>query len=295
MSRKSSTFKESYNRALDMVQGIGVQNALPTEVALSQAWDVSRTTVRGILNSMQESGIIDWSGRSKVILRKPRASEYFAQEETASVAERMPSLFMEYIFERELTPGTRLHETELAKQFDVSSTVVREFLIRFSRFGLIQKEPNRHWVLVGFTPAFADELFAVREIFEQRAFEAYLQGGAFEAAVQMRADHLAILDNIDRDYLRFPRLDEEFHRLWIDAFENRFMSDFFELVSLVFHYHYRWNKSDEKERNRDAIVQHLEIIDGLIAADLKAAKRAFRNHLVHARETLMASAIWGDS
>ncbi|MEM8657538.1 MAG: GntR family transcriptional regulator [Pseudomonadota bacterium] len=295
MSRNSSTFKESYNRALDMVQGIGVQNALPTEVALSQAWDVSRTTVRGILNSMQESGIIDWSGRSKVILRKPRASEYFAQEETASVADRMPSLFMEYIFERELTPGTRLHETELAKQFDVSSTVVREFLIRFSRFGLIQKEPNRHWVLVGFTPAFADELFAVREIFEQRAFEAYLQGGAFEAAVQIRADHLAILDNIDRDYLRFPRLDEEFHRLWIDAFENRFMSDFFELVSLVFHYHYRWNKSDEKERNSDAIVQHLEIIDGLMAADLKAAKRAFRNHLVHARETLMASAIWGDS
>ncbi len=294
MSRSSSTFKEGYNRALDIVGSVGTNVDLPTEVCLSQKLDVSRTTVRGILAGLQDAGIIEWSGRSKRVLRMPRKAEYFPISETESIAEKLPSLFMEYLFSDELTPGTMLRETDLAKEFNVSSTVIREFLIRFSRFGLIEKTPNRHWVLNGFTREFAEELFMVREMFEKTCFQQFLAGDADRhgEAIKLRPEHEAIAENIADDYLLFPRLDEKFHRVWIDSFGNRFVQDFFELISLIFHYHYRWKKHDELERNHNAIAQHLEIISALECADTNRAMVAFLAHLEHAKETLLASAVW---
>lgn len=294
MSRSSSTYKDGYNRALDMITEGDVPRELPTEVTLAEEWTVSRTTVRSILNSLQDAGIIAWSGRTKTVLRRPRKIEYFPADETESVADKLPSVFMEHIFAGELTPGTTLRETELAKTFGVSSTAVREFLIRFSRFGLIEKMPNRHWVLHGFTREFAEELFAVREMFERTAFTAFLTAGpdAHQSAIALRGEHEAILANITQNYVLFPRLDEKFHRVWIDAFGNRFIRDFFDLISLIFHYHYRWNKQDELERNHRAVLQHLAMIDALEAGDKDAAETSMNVHLSHARETLLASARW---
>lgn len=296
MSRDSSTFKESYNHALDIVRDIGISGALPTESALSQSLAVSRTTVRAILTGMNEAGLIKWEGRHKQVLRAPKAADYFGKSETASATEKVSSQFMEYVLNSELAPGTALHESDLKKKFDVSSSVIREFLIKFSRFGLITKERNRSWMLRGFTRDFAEELFDVREMFEMRAFQHLLDQGAGSTASQelvaLAPQHEQILDRIDSDYLAFPRLDERFHRTLIETYENRFMTDFFEVVAMVFHYHYRWNRVDEKKRNRDAILEHLRIMRALEAGDLETAGQAFRAHLGNAKNTMTASALW---
>ncbi|SIN76689.1 GntR family transcriptional regulator [Vannielia litorea] len=296
MSRDSSTFKESYNQALDLVRDIGVPGALPTESALSGSLSVSRTTVRAILGGLDEAGIIAWEGRSKRVLRTPKKSDYFGKAETASATAKVSSRFMEYVLNSNLAPGSALHESDLKKRFDTSSSVIREFLIKFSRFGLITKERNHSWVLRGFTLDFAEELFEVREMFELRAFEAALQAGPGSPAqtelIALAPQHEAILKRIDDDYLAFPRLDERFHRTLVEAYDNRFMTDFFEVVAMVFHYHYRWNRGDEKERNFDAIHEHLRIIRALEAGDTQAASEAFRAHLGNARRTMVASALW---
>ena len=252
--------------------------------------------MRNILGGLDAVGILDWSGRRKRVLRGARRGEYFPARETASATERLSSRFMEHILSGRLAPGTPLPEAELARLFGVSTTVVREFLIRFSRFGLIAKEPNRHWTLRGFTRAFAEELFEVRELFELRAFASYLaQGqGAHADAIALRAEHAAILIDIDRDYLQFPQLDERFHRVWIERHGNRFMLDFFEMISLLFHYHYRWNRRDEKDRNCVAITEHLAIIGALEQGAPEAATHHLRGHLDKARETLLSSVQWGD-
>jgi DNA-binding GntR family transcriptional regulator len=44
---------------------------------------------------------------------------------------------------------------------------------RIARFGLIERCPNAHWVLKGFTEGFAMELFKIREMFEQRSAVAF--------------------------------------------------------------------------------------------------------------------------
>ena len=59
--------------------------------------------------------------------------------------------------------------SELAREFDVSTIAIRDYLNRFTRFGLVEKRTNSGWVIRGFTKEFALELFEVRELFELRS------------------------------------------------------------------------------------------------------------------------------
>ena len=135
----------------------------------------------------------------------------------------------------------------------VGTTSVREFLIRFSRFGLIEKRPNSHWVLKGFTREFALELTEVREMFELRSAASFVHLAedhpAWEELRLVEAQHHALLADIDNRYMDFSELDERFHLLVQKASSNRFIIDFYDIISIVFHYHYQWNKHDERQRN----------------------------------------------
>jgi len=296
VSRTNSVYKDTYNSCLDFIKDLGPQSSLPPETSLAKKWDISRTTVRSVLEHLDEVDIISWQGREKKVLRRPRKSDYFSLEETKSAGKRVETAFMEYVLGGDLAPGTILREAELVREFGISTSSVREFLIRFSRFGLIEKKPNRHWVLNGFTRDFAAELFDVREMFELRAFRAYCGNWPSDTATQimmaLEQEHLEILSTINDDYLKFPVLDEKFHRVFRGALSNRFVDDFYELISLIFHFHYRWKKTDERDRNEVAAREHLDVIQSLLANDTQAAQAALKLHLESARRTLMSSITW---
>lgn len=296
MPRSNAVFKESYNRALAFLERADMGADLPSETGFAEQWSVSRTTVRAILERLQSEGLIEWEGRHKRILRKPEMSHYFREEETRTTAQKVEQRFMEHVLGGDLAPGAVLRESELARIFGTSPSAVREFLIRFSRFGLIEKRPNRHWVLRGFTRDFAVELFYVREMFELRAFDALLAESPDSPArsefVAMAPEFRRVAETITTAYLDFPRLDEAFHRISLNLLDNRFIDDFFQAVSMIFHFHYRWNKADEMERNRLACLEHLAIIAAVEEGNGAQARARFREHLASARRTLLLSIQW---
>ena len=51
------------------------------------------------------------------------------------------------------------------------------------------------------------------------------------------------------------------------AAPNRFIDGFYDIITLIFHYHYQWNKRDERQRNEVAIREHLTYIDALLGRD----------------------------
>ncbi|OKH86470.1 GntR family transcriptional regulator [Thalassospira sp. TSL5-1] len=296
MAKTNRTYKETYNACLDYIVALGEGACLPPEKEMAGKWSISRSTVRAVLDHLSEEKIIHWKGRDKTVLRLPVKADYFQASETRPTADLIEPAFMQYIVGGDLAPGTVLRESELAKNFGVSASSVREYLIRFSRFGLIEKKPNRYWVLNGFTRDFAMELFDVREMFELRAFDTFVQLPADHANWQkltaLGNEHRYLQEDMDGRYMQFPRLDDRFHRLIISAFHNRFADDFYDLVALIFHYHYRWNKTGEKGRNADAVEEHLRVIDALISGDFDVGRIRFREHLQTARRTLLASVSW---
>lgn len=294
--KRNNRYKDIHNRCLDQIRQLPTGAELPTESKLSEELEASRTTIRAVLSHLAEIELIDWQGRKKTILRKPLKRDYFVSEETRSTHQIVEHAFMENILGGHFDVGVLLNESELARQFDVSTSAVREFLIRFSRFGLIEKAPNRGWILKGFTQKFALELSDVRELFEQRSVRLFVNlptdDDAWQALASLQQEHLALQARLKQDYLQFSNLDNRFHKLINSASDNRFINDFYDLITIIFHYHYRWNKKDELERNTAAVAQHLDIIQALIDKDEDQALAACKIHLAQARQTLLSSIDW---
>src|SRR6185503_2815502 len=166
-------FKRAFNEVLDLVVDLGDGAPLPSENGLSARLGVSRTTVRKILSVLDVHGAVGGAGRQRFVRSMHAELQRYPEAETVSMSEQVEKRFMEWMLRDDAEPGTSINELELARQFGVATTGIREFLNRFQRFGLIEKRPNSGWVFKGFTARFALELFEIREMFELRSAMAF--------------------------------------------------------------------------------------------------------------------------
>jgi DNA-binding GntR family transcriptional regulator len=260
---------------------------------LSARLKVSRTTTRKILSTLVARGVISGPSRQRVVRSVGGLAERFPEAETVATATQVENRFMEWMLRDNARPGTSINELDLARRFGVATTGIREFLNRFQRFGLTEKRPNSGWMFKGFTVEFALELFEIREMFElrsARAFAALPHSAAQWLQIEdLRVEHVSLLGDIERRFQDFSDLDSRFHRLINSAAPNRFIDDFYDIITLIFHYHYQWNKHDERQRNEVAIREHLTYIDALVGRNDSIVELACRAHLSSAKETLIRS------
>ena len=291
--KTDTVFKRAFNDALDLVSTLEDGERLPPENVLSAQLGVSRTTVRKVLTSLAERGVVAGQGRQRILRRGNKAARRFPEAETVPLAAQVERQFMEWLLRDKARPGAGINELELARQFGVATTGIREFLNRFRRFGLIQKRPNAGWAFKGFTTAFALELCDIREMFELRSALAFAKlpaASPFWAQLgALRDEHLALLRQIDQRFNDFRDLDNRLHRLISAAAPNRFIDDFYDIIALIFHYHYQWNKHDARQRNEVAISEHVAYIDALASRSAAKVQAACKAHLASARMTLLRS------
>jgi DNA-binding GntR family transcriptional regulator len=290
--KTDTVFKRAFNDALDVLARLPDAGRLPSENMLAARLGVSRTTVRKVLSALTERGIVT-DGPERTVRAAHAMVQPFPKSETIDTADQVERHFMEWMLRDNTRPGTIINELELARRFGVATTGIREFLNRFQRFGLIEKRPNAGWVFKGFTADFALELFEIREMFElrsARAFAALPEASPFWRQIEaLRLEHLSLLAEIERRYHDFSDLDSRFHRLINSAAPNRFIDTFYDIITLIFHYHYQWNKQDERQRNEVAIREHLTYIDAMLGRNVPIIEVACRAHLASAKETLLRS------
>ena len=293
-----AVFKRIFNAALEHFADHQVGASIESENALAERLEASRTTVRKVLRELGGRGIVVDSDGERTLARRALPSEAFPRAETLSTAAHVEKMFMEWMLRADRKPGDVINELELSRESAVSTSGIREYLNRFSRFGLIERRPISGWLFRGFTQEFALELFEVRELFETRSAIVFAtqprDAPAWKALSELEMEHRELQGEIAARYHDFSDLDERFHRLICDASHNRFIVDFYEVISLIFHYHYQWNKTDERQRNEVALLEHLDYIEALVSRDPGRIEMACKSHLKSARKTLVASIGPGD-
>jgi len=262
---------------------------------LAKKLKVSRTTIRTAITELETKGIVEINGSHKQVLRSPIGSDYFDTSNSVSSKEEIiEKYFLDLINRGKLLPGDKFSELELAKSSGCNTITVREFLIKFSRFGLIEKSPRAKWQMVKFDEKFALELVEFRRILEMNSITQLLavpEGDAvWNELSELLDKHLAVLDDVENRYTELSELDRKFHFIVQRASDNRFFMQFFDVVSLICHYHYQWNKGDELERNKVALEEHVEIITQLLAHNTSGVIIAMETHLNTAKKTLLRSA-----
>ena len=296
MTELSYLIQSTVNKTLELVEkSLSGNTPLPNDLALSKALHVSRTTIRTVIDYLCQQGILKREASHKRIIRAPEPHDYFdISNEPSSKEEQFEKFFLSLIHTGKLHPGDKFSELDLAKKSNCITITVREFLIKFSRTGLIQKKPRAQWQMVEFDAAFARELVFFRKILEMTSIRALLtrapEDPVWGDLASLLNEHLEILEDMDARYNEFPALDARLHRLIQNCSGNRFIEQFYEIVKFVCHYHYQWDKADEKERNTVAAQEHVDLIRKLLSRDFSGSIMSLETHLESAKATLMRSA-----
>lgn len=168
----------------------------------------------------------------------------FDQIERRTVADEIRQAIADGIRSGRLRAGEVLPpERELAEQFGVARTSVREAIVGLSALGVIERRGNRVRV-VEHLPDVAvevdDRKTAVRDIFEtRRAIEVYLaELACCRATDGQRAEINGIASRFgaDLDIREFRELDRAFHTAIAEACGNRVLAEVYgKVLDALFH------------------------------------------------------------
>ena len=295
MSRSQNLRHNVINQVInDMARGF-LPSPLPSQSALAEMYNISRTTVRHMLSHLGECGVLTQVGSHYVIVRKPDHDDGFACT-TASMTEQnriFEQAFFTMINQRQLRAGESFSELQLARAAGVSPVVVREYLLKFERYNLIKNEKRGHWSMKQFDQAYAEQLFELREMLETHSLQHFLNlpddDPRWLQAKTLLERHRILRDSIGSSFRMFSQLDREFHALLLSAADNIFFNQSLEIISVIFHFHYQWDESDLKQRNIIAIDEHMTILSALICRSDLDATLALCNHLNSAKQSMIRS------
>ena len=198
---------------------------------------------------------------------------------TRQAAPQVFERLREMIIALELTPGVVLARAELATQFGVSQTPVRDALIKLSEEGLVDIFPQHATVV-----SRIDTAQALQAHFLRRALEVEIAGALAQAPAPLLVAQLRAQVDVQsalaggEDYGAFIDADREFHRLMYVAAG---MPDLYDLQRR------RSGHVDRLRRlhlpavgkARAVVRDHRRIIDAIEACDPEQARQRVREHL----------------
>ncbi|MCR5863761.1 MAG: GntR family transcriptional regulator [Aquincola tertiaricarbonis] len=191
-----------------------------------------------------------------------------------SIAERIVGS----ILARRLQPGERLGEQDLAEQFDVSRTLVREALMQVQARGFVEVRSRKGWYVVEPSIEEARDAFAAR-----RAVEAGIlrqtEGRPLQSVLgRLRrhlADERAALDDADPATRAFLLAD--FHVCLAECLGHRLLADLLRdltarttLVSTLY---------QTRQAAAESCADHERIVAALAEGRIDLAERLMVDHI----------------
>ncbi len=295
MNEQSYLIQETVNSILREISGFDPTSPiLLKDNTLAKKLDVSRTTIRTALLELEIKGIVNIDGSKKTVIRAPNETDFFdISNSVASKEEVIEKYFLNILNQGKLLPGDKFSELELAKSSGCNTITVREFLIKFSRFGLIEKKPRAKWKMVEFNEHFVLELVEFRRILEMNAITKLLatpkSNDVWQALSDLLDQHVEVLADIENRHGEIVVLDQKFHQIVQGASNNRFYLQFLDVVLLICRYHYQWDKTDEVVRDKKTLEEHIAILTNLLTNNTSGVIAAMEAHLNSAETTLLRS------
>ncbi|SHG22305.1 DNA-binding transcriptional regulator, GntR family [Kaistia soli DSM 19436] len=287
MARSRSVFKNSYNRLLDILAEKAVGDPLRSLTELGSDLHVSGSTIAQLVRQLEKCGLVAGQRRWRVIVRLPNASDYYPMGETRSATQHLEEQFLRSIIGGDAKEGDVINELQIARRFNTSTSSVREFLIRFSRFGLIEKRPNRSWILRGITTEFIDEVLTLREAFAGIAVRRLLllptADSVWAHLAELRIRLLAFIDKVEVGDREFQDLENETYGLMARASTNRFIVEFTELSLSIVYYNYRVDRAWEISENKAGARILVEMIEAIVLKDMQKSQELIKQWIERAR------------
>lgn len=198
------------------------------------------------------------------------------------LVDQVTAVLMERILDRAYAPGEKLNIDALSREFEVSSSPIREALTRLSTLGLVAfasftgfsvaPEPSREWFEQLRDFRILNEGWAARQLARSRDPAAIARMSGSIAA--MEADPPR---GQAQDYVGASRADEIFHDAMLEAAGNEILAQ--AVRGLHPHLHHARLFSRIPHDIAPMLDEHRAILDAIIRGDEDAAQAAVAAHL----------------
>ncbi len=179
--------------------------------------------------------------------------------------------------------GRKLVEEELADQFKVSRTPVREAIRKLEIEGLVQYQPRRGVIVTGFSAEDVDEIYAARAVLEGLAARLAAER-ATDAEIAELGRRLEQMNRASAsgDFQRTARIHTRFDDLLYRIGHNRrlynILSQFSEYIE-----HCQLVSMERPGRASEIRAEHQAMYGAIAARDPGRAEHAARLHVTNAR------------
>jgi len=188
----------------------------------------------------------------------------------------------------EIAQGSKLSETKLAEQMDVSRGPLREAIRRLEGMNLIRSIPQQGARVVKLHMDFVLQIYHAREALESKAVAL--------AAINMRSqdiDELHRLIDAQAKHLKetsgasIPaESDYAFHEALIQGsknyvIEHALLQEIYGLIKM-----FRYQNEAARTSSTNSLIEHRQIAYAIEQRDAVLAETTMRRHIVHARDRI---------
>lgn len=192
------------------------------------------------------------------------------------------------IIHGEYQANTRLKEDELAEEFKVSRTPIRETLRLLQQDGLIEIFPNRGARVYGFTVDDLEEMYEIRRVLEVLALDFAAPSMSISGLVELR-ESIEKIKNID-DAIKHAELDAKLHSYIIESSRRRRLIN---MLNQLFHLMQTFRELGfrDKQVQKSTYDEHLELIDALSVRNISLSKEVLTRHITNSKNRILQKVV----
>ena len=250
-----------------------------TVQGLSEHYGVSYTPVREAIGELIGVGLIrkKSNGRLEAIPpnKRTKKSNFLTKQE--SEKKPVENITKELV---EISLGGEecfVREEATASKHGLTRSTLRQILQRLAGEGLLEHVPRRGWRVKPFRQEDMDAFIEVREVMELKALD-LARPKLCSPESQGKLRQIRENNQLAKGKKRQAKIDNTLHAYFINLAANPYINDFFNRHGRYFTILFNWEGENEKAA-AEAVSQHHEIIDALLAQNWSLAKKRLSHHL----------------
>jgi DNA-binding GntR family transcriptional regulator len=212
-----------------------------------------------------------------------------------NLSDKIYELLKEMIVRWEYRPGQRLIDSELAQQYGVSRSLIRNAITLLVNESMVEVSYRRFYV-ARFSQKDIRDILQLRQMLETHALPAAIAHTSDDELADMEAK-MAEAERLfaDGDVEPFYALDVETHRTIIDKGDNDYIKKVYGNLLTLLRMVIR-SDFDKQRKISESFREHRAFFEAWRRRDVKAAAKALGHHLDRAEERVMEnfSMILGD-
>jgi len=200
-----------------------------------------------------------------------------------ALKERIYTSLFNRIFDGNYGDNTRLKEEDLAREFGVSRTPIREVLQQLDQDGMVRLLPNRGATVKALTPDDVEELYEIRKKLEVLALEFGVSTMNLQTLSDIRARFESIGQSSNPEEI--ADIDEAMHsHIITSSGKPRLIKMLEQVMRLMQRFLYIGFADTSGNERRLATQEHLDLIEALMLRDRVKAARLLESHVERSKK-----------